>query len=671
MPTSQRSYSPSAKPSCRPTIDPSSIPSQTPIGCLTPQSISLPSLQPIGQSFSCPSTSPSSQPTCQSSSDPIYQPNAQPFVRPAHLASIYPTGQPSIEPISTPLAQPLAFPSSQPSLKLNAFLSTIPSSFPPKQPFNRPSRQPSAQPSSQPNQSPIAIRTVTLTTNLLSVALGHTQNNTRNNTRSTSETLTLIDSLLYAVSASLLSNFNISQRSNTSGIVSSVTFVHELVKTSLSVISLPKVLPVYNYTNSTGDYRISVPIGILSSSSALSLELPPTSKTDEVGVLVSVVELSSFVVGAVNKSTSRASGYNSLASITNPIVTSNVLTISLVTVYNNLSVSKPILPTFEASLDVTNAVEPVAETVHLYHNCSIDIVDSATVYCRSSQVWLNVTCSGKAVATVKRLCPEFRHVCTVLNLADNNIASTEFCQTITTGSGSVLCRCGYDEAVTRNSSAMLSVLNGKVSVAALSAFSSSRLDASVIAVTRPISGDAASESVIVFAAFGSLWVIGVACIFASYSSIAFSKKKAVGSVPESRQAGRVMSYVSSVLPISLQMDRWWLGRVWETLCVKRKWWSIVRRLAGYRRLDFANESQERQQRRELLDIVYVITSLTLSCFISALFYDLQSHVDDGYCGQWTDQVSCQTTKTALDPQVFVDRPTRTIGSGNSASEFIY
>jgi hypothetical protein len=85
--------------------------------------------------------------------------------------------------------------------------------------------------------------------------------------------------------------------------------------------------------------------------------------------------------------------------------------------------------------------------------------------------------------------------------------------------------------------------------------------------------------------------------------------------------------------------------------VKHKWWSIVRRLAGYRRLDFANESQERQQRRELLDIVYVITSLTLSCFILALFYDLQSPVDDDYCGQWTDQASCQTTKTALDPQV--------------------
>jgi hypothetical protein len=62
--------------------------------------------------------------------------------------------------------------------------------------------------------------------------------------------------------------------------------------------------------------------------------------------------------------------------------------------------------------------------------------------------------------------------------------------------------------------------------------------------------------VIVFAAFGSLRAIGVACIFASYSSIAYSKKKAVvGSVPESRQAGIVMSYVSSVLPISLQMDR--------------------------------------------------------------------------------------------------------------------
>jgi hypothetical protein len=442
-----------------------------------------------------------------------------------------------------------------------------------------------------------------------------------------------------------------SQRSNASITVSSVIFASELVKASLSVISLPKALPASNHTNGTERHRISVPIEIPSSSSTLSLELAKNSAAGDVGVLVSVVELSSLLVGTVGKNTSKLSDYNALASIKAPVLASNVITISLFTVSNNLSLSTPTLPTFEAGLDVSNAAVPVGETVHLNHDCSVGVVDSAMVYCRSSQVWLNVTCSGRAVATVKRSCPVFRQLCTVLNLADNSVASTDYCETIETGTGSVLCRCGYNEAATRNRSAALSALNGKVSVAAMGVFASSRLDTSTIAVTRPIAGDVATESMIVFAAFGTLWTVGVACIVVSYSSIVYSKKNAVASLPQGSPADCLTSYVKSVLPISLQTDRWWLVRLWETICVKHKWIGIVRRLAGYRRLDFANEPQERQQRRELLDIVYVVTSLTLSRFVMALFYDLQSPMDDGYCGQWADPGSCQMTKTALDPHI--------------------
>lgn len=31
----------------------------------------------------------------------------------------------------------------------------------------------------------------------------------------------------------------------------------------------------------------------------------------------------------------------------------------------------------------------------------------------------------------------------------------------------------------------------------------------------------------------------------------------------------------------------------------------------------------------------------------ALFYDLQSPVDDGYCDQWSEHVACKVTKTTL------------------------
>jgi hypothetical protein len=102
------------------------------------------------------------------------------------------------------------------------------------------------------------------------------------------------------------------------------------------------------------------------------------------------------------------------------------------------------------------------------------------------------------------------------------------------------------------------------------------------------------------------------------------------------------------LPVSLQYDQWWVWKVWEILCIKHKGISITKLLMAYRSKDFVNESRERQQRRVLLDVVYVVTSLTVSCLIMALFYDLQSPVDDGYCGQWTEQAACEMVKTALD-----------------------
>lgn len=140
-------------------------------------------------------------------------------------------------------------------------------------------------------------------------------------------------------------------------------------------------------------------------------------------------------------------------------ILSDALAISLVPVTGNLSLSRPILPSFEATLTLSGS--PPSETTSLSHNCTIGKIETVPVLSRSSHIRLNLTCSGKAFATVKRSCPVYQHVCMVLNLADNSIASSNYCQTIVTGSGYVHCQCGYDAAVTRNTFEALAALSGR------------------------------------------------------------------------------------------------------------------------------------------------------------------------------------------------------------------
>jgi hypothetical protein len=51
------------------------------------------------------------------------------------------------------------------------------------------------------------------------------------------------------------------------------------------------------------------------------------------------------------------------------------------------------------------------------------------------------------------------------------------------------------------------------------------------------------------------------------------------------------------------------------------------------------------------NIIYVLTTVTMTLFLLALFYDLQSPVDDGYCGTLMDETSCLVKRTVLDPNV--------------------
>lgn len=284
---------------------------------------------------------------------------------------------------------------------------------------------------------------------------------------------------------------------------------------------------------------------------------------------MSVVELDAALITLLNKKSNSSSTSTFESAISSPVLASNVIAISVMAVSSNMSLSTAILPKFEASLSLSSRANADEEMSSLHHNCSVGVADTASGLCRSSQVWLNVTCSGKSFAMVKRSCPVFHHVCTVLNLADNTIASTDYCQTITTGRGLVNCRCGFDASSARNSSQMLAGLNSKVSVAALESYSSSAIDSSVVQVVTPVVGDI-TDSVLVFVAFGGVWAVGIMGILYIYWKD--SIKVSIGSFPTLHENKGVreaaIDYLYMVLPVSLQVENWWVARIWHILSIK-------------------------------------------------------------------------------------------------------
>jgi hypothetical protein len=202
----------------------------------------------------------------------------------------------------------------------------------------------------------------------------------------------------------------------------------------------------------------------------------------------------------------------------------------------------------------------------------------------------------------------------------------------------------------------LTALGGKVSVAAVGSFTPSKLEVVVLPTVNRLDSSIATQSVLVFVSFGCIWFIALCCVFLSHHW--FVKKDR----NDDAQASTVLSvehqcrsmasdYMYATLPPSMQRDRWWVFRYWEILKSKHKMVSVLATAAGYRSSMIVNESYDRLLRTELFDVLQVMTTVTMTLFLLALFYDLQSPVDDGYCGTWTDEASCLATRTALDPDV--------------------
>lgn len=504
----------------------------------------------------------------------------------------------------------------------------------------------------------------------------------KNSTASGSSVLAAVTQLLQSLSPSLIQELlsSFSQGRNTSTVLQQLQFSSKLANTSIALVALAQ-------------NRSSSQVSLVSGgSTSVVLSLPASLASDIAGIIAAATVLSASIYQ--NKTTSFYNQSTS-GSSTTPKLNSNLVTVEVTYTKTNGSTSTATLPSFEATVDLIDKTYSAVEATTLELNCTIGEVGTGSLFCRQSHVWLNATCTGKATSTIRRSCPVSRTVCTVVNVQSGSVASEEYCQAVVYGSGSVLCRCGY--GTTTNSTAALLALNGKVTVAAFSSFVAGDLDASVGVIATPLSGDVAAKSMLVFVTFGGLWTAGVLILvamvyrtpkaaFGRWGLTARKVKKQtqpelvvtaavdaddvkdggglgeqlVGpwastdlAVSSDRRFALWAQYLHTLLPPVFQGVPW-SSRLLAALCARHTLIRLidqalaVRRVVSYR-VHSQRESREKAQ-RVLLDAVYLVTSLTMSCFVLAVLYDLQYPVDNGYCAsQQASETTCTFRKSLFDP----------------------
>lgn len=443
-----------------------------------------------------------------------------------------------------------------------------------------------------------------------------------------------------------------------------MTFVSEYAKTFITVKSLVS-LSASNSNRSTGSQTLNITLPASTNTVSISLSLTGNNQASLIGVLASVVELSSemFLNSNLQRNSSSSNETKYSSTLTPYKLASNVVTVQVASVLSNQSLVSTLLPTFEMTLTLSDSAYNHSDPIFLSLNCSVGVKETSAMQCQQSHVWMNMTCTGQASAVVHRRCPVSKHICSVLNLETNTIASNDYCKAVTIGSV-VLCRCGYDNlGQNSNATAALLALNGHISVAAFSSFASSDLDASVAVVDVPFSDEIAKQSMLVFVTFSGMWSLGIVFLTITNWSYINSRWKLTPATNKNSLdlsdvedvQSRLLTYCKSILPPVLHPSTWWVIRWVKTIMVRHLYVRTVccsLRFGGMLFVDRTWTFLDRNTRKRVMfDIGMILTSLTMSCFVLAVFYDLQSPVDDGYCSSQMDEPTCLYRKTLFDPYV--------------------
>lgn len=463
-----------------------------------------------------------------------------------------------------------------------------------------------------------------------------------------------------------------------STVLKTVQVITDAYKASYSLIGSRALLNhTTNSSASTTTYSVLLP----ESPTAVTLSLSGSSATGTAtALLIAAAELPSTQFVSLGTNTSNISVS---AALPPPQLISSVVSIQVFQVSTNGTVKPSILPYFEASLTVSQSTNTSTSAASaLVHNCSTGTFEQVSFYCQEAKVRLNLTCSGKASAQVRRQCPVPRTVCSVVNLADNSIVSNDFCRTVSVGS-TVLCKCGIegDTAAAANVSSL--ALTGKISVGAFRVYGSGSLTASVaIANSIPVSALAA-KSMMIFASFGCIWGVGLILLALSTRSMVHAKARAKapggtsegnqGSNSGSSRSGQVQALLDLILPAyytsTVKNER----RSW----LPQRWWHVMRACHPYVRMitamtQSAAGSSAGEERIFILDVIHSLTALTMACFLLALLYDFQYPEDDGSCAAQTTAATCLVSKMLLDPteSQCIWHPPTTVETGNEADRIV-
>jgi hypothetical protein len=169
-------------------------------------------------------------------------------------------------------------------------------------------------------------------------------------------------------------------------------------------------------------------------------------------------------------------------------------------------------------------------------------------------------------------------VCTVLNVTDNSIGSSDYCQTTSVSTGSIVCRCGYGSSMNPNISQSLTALGGKLSVAAVGSFTPSQVEAAVLPTVNLLDSSIATQSMLVFVSFGCIWFIELCCICLTHNWFVKRNNAQMNTATVDGKCRSMASeYMYASLPPSMQQNRLRVVRYWEILKSKHKMVSVLKR----------------------------------------------------------------------------------------------
>jgi hypothetical protein len=453
---------------------------------------------------------------------------------------------------------------------------------------------------------------------------------------------------------------------------------------------------------STETVKLSVALVPLSPSNDSSVSyLPPVSIPDSKSTiniaqdssasgsaLISVASFDASLVQAALASKQAASANTSSSAkggLPEPELISDVISVKVS--YTGDSGSAE-LPVFAANMEVDDNTNYVSAI--FTHNCTIGVQESISFLCTESSVRMNLTCSGKAKAVVRRSCPVPHRVCNVLSMTDFSVASDSYCRAIQSVGSMVTCECGLDSTEHgKNSTNELTSLLGTgsaINVAVMTEFVTGDFGGTVIAGSTSLTGNIAEQSKIVFLSFGLLWGFGIASMVIHYFAIDLSSLNIVKAkkntnpkitpvakqinqiVPVEKSLGKSMQrsygtmkkYLVAVLP-SVYQPVPWLRRLSYQLFHHHKYisifsflWTIINPNEGNKQGDTTKEesaglTNEQKRKKSVLEVAYMLTAITVSCFTLAVLYDIQYPADDGTCAPFQEENSCLTRKTLLDP----------------------